>query len=358
MSVMERLKRKSMKDTALFGLVVAVIAVGICFAAGGRYLPKTFAPKTLAELTPENMEGAFVEDDIYYFYTPYLEEERYRNGIATGEITGVQYVVDFDDNYFMGLSIHKSYLDKAEEMMEACDQFYDGTISAEQVPVFHVKGTVMAMDQEEKGYFHEMAGGRQEVLDAMLPYYINMDMAGNVQISLMYVFCGIAALVVLLVAYRFVKAAAGGYQKKLKAKLAAMGDPAAMEERLTRFYDSVEPVGGVRLGEEFVMFEVGAESVLVRPWEVLWAYQSTTQHRTNGIPSGKSHAVVLCMSDGKRISLSMKEKKVKELLPMIAEKLPGTVVGYTKELEHLYEQNRGAFLEKWEQARPGCTAQV
>ena len=39
-----------------------------------------------------------------------------------------------------------------------------------------------------------------------------------------------------------------------------------------------------------VFFQNGAESILLRPWDVAWAYQSTTQHRTNGIPTGKTYA--------------------------------------------------------------------
>lgn len=357
MNALNCLKKQSVRDVGVAGVILAAIAAAVCLLFGGQNLIKTLSPKTFAELSPETMEGQYVEDDVYFLYTPYLETEKYKNSRPTGEITGVQYVIDLDGYYYMGLSAHKSDLDRTEELMNACDEYYEGKLAPEDIPVLHVKGTIKSMDSDEKRYYHEMAGGSQEVLDAMLPYYLDMGYAGKYPLFMVYLIDAVSAVLIAIALYRLMKALTGGYQKDLKKKLEAMGDPAVMEEKLNRFYEGSDPVNGVRLGEEFVLFQVGADSMLFRPWDILWVYQNTTQHRTNGIPTGKTHSAVLCTAEGKRISLSMSDKKVKELLAAIEQKLPGTILGYSKELDKLYEQNRGAFLAKWEEARPGCTRQ-
>ena len=153
-----------------------------------------------------------------------------------------------------------------------------------------------------------------------------------------------------------VKAAHGSYQKKMLQKLRDMGDESAMLEKLELFYDNTNPVGGVRMGSEFVMFQSGAKTVLLRPWDIAWAHQSTTRHRTNGIPTGKTHAAVLRTMDGAQYSLTMKELQVQQLLDAMQAALPGTVLGYCKETEQLYRQDRAAFMARWEAARPGCSS--
>ena len=129
-----------------------------------------------------------------------------------------------------------------------------------------------------------------------------------------------------------------------------------MLEKLQLFYENTSPVCGVRMGSDYVLFQSGPASVLLRPWELAWAYQSTTQHRTNGIPSGKTYATILRTMDGKQYTLSMNKNQVQELLDAMHTTLPGTVLGYTKELESLYKNDRSAFAARWEEACPGCTA--
>ena len=107
---------------------------------------------------------------------------------------------------------------------------------------------------------------------------------------------------------------------------------------------------------EYVFFQEGPNSILLRPWEVAWAYQSTTQHRTNGIPSGKTYAAVLRTMDGKQYTLGMSESQVQTLLGAMETALPGTVLGYSDELAGLYRNNRAFFSQRWEEKAPGCTA--
>lgn len=351
MEWLKRLKmtsvKKSIPGLVLFAALAAALLIFTkCYGVAGM-----LAPKTLADLTPETMDGAFVEDDIYFLYTPYLEIQRYKSG-ERPRTTAMQYLTDFDDVYYMGLYVRSGRLDEAEEMMDACASYMDGDGSWEDVPILHVKGRIRAMDEDDLGYYMEIAEGDPEWEEILLPYYLEVDYINNIPIWGSIACLAGAILLLLLGLWPMFKALRGGFQKQVRAKLAEGGSLEAEAEKAERFYDSAQEVSGVRMDRNYVFFQNGAESILLRPWDVAWAYQSTTQHRTNGIPSGKSYAAVLRTMDGKTYTLGMKEEKVQALLTAMQTALPGVVLGYNDEVEKLYKSDRAAFRRRWEEKMP------
>lgn len=348
MQFLKQLRSISLRKNLPAIIILFIISAAIFIGFGCQNLFKLLSPKTLSELTPENMEGAYVEDDIYYFYTPYLQEEKYKNNHPTGKITSIQFIVDFDETYYMGLSVHGDDLDGAEDMMEACDDYYYGEITAEEVPVYHVKGTIRAMDREVSDYYYDAASDSPDTQEVMLPYYLDVNRIGSNSFIEVWIWTAISLILLLISLFMFIKALTGGYQKKLKTKLESMGSLDAMTGRLERFYDSTAPVCGVRMDSNFIFFQHGAESIMLLPRDLAWAYQSTTQHRTYGIPTGKSHAVTFRTMDGRSYGLSMKENQIHTLLDAIHQNYPAVVIGYNVELEQLYKNNRNAFAARWE----------
>ena len=80
-----------------------------------------------------------------------------------------------------------------------------------------------------------------------------------------------------------------------------------MLEQLETFYQSTEPVNGVRAGR-WMMFETGGKTTVLDAENVAWAYMRTVQHRTNGIPTGKTHGLVVRTRDKKMYEISMKKQ--------------------------------------------------
>lgn len=357
MEWLNRLKKESLRKVLVRIVLLLALSVALFVLFGCQNLLGTLSPKTLAELTPETLEGAYVEDDIYFLYLPYVEVEQYRNNVRTGTV-GMQYLTNFDDTYYMGLYVHKDSLTEAREMMDACDAYMQGSLDAGQVPVLHVKGTIRLMDEDDQGYYYDLAGGDAGLEALMLPYYLDVNRVGKQTFATVAVFAAASLVCLVLAAAPLVKALTGGYQKQVRRKLAGMGDTLAAAERVERFYESTEPVCGVRMNSEYVFFQNGAHSILLRPWDVAWAYQSTTQHRTNGIPTGKTYAAVLRTMDGKTYTLGMPEADVQTLLERMQTALPGTVLGYSDELQALYRNDRAAFSARWEEKVPGCTARA
>lgn len=149
-----------------------------------------------------------------------------------------------------------------------------------------------------------------------------------------------------------VRALFGDYQKDVRAFLAENGCAREAEQ----FYYSTAPMQGIYLGREFVYFKKNLKDVMLRPWDVAWAYHHTMTHLALFIPVGKSHSVVLRTMGGKTYEFPVPKKKVEELLGSIQAFMPGTVVGYNYNLEKAYQENRQAFAARWEEKVPGCMA--
>lgn len=363
MDWLKQLKANSVKKS-IPGLILFVgIAVAVVLITRVWHVFGILAPKTLDELTPETLDGAFVDDDIYYIYGSYLEIESYRDNRRIGT-SGMQYLIDMDETYYMGLFVHAGKVDEAEQAEKDLDEFYETlyTMDSEpsqefldSIPVFHVRGMVRAMDDDDLGYYRDATADLDDA-SLFLPYYLEVDYVNGIPVWGCFALLAGVLFLLWLGVWPMVKALRGGFQKQVRAKLAEDGSPERAAEQAELFYNNTPEVCGVRMSSSYVFFQDGAESILLRPWDVAWAYQSTTQHRTNGIPSGKTYAAVLRTMDGKQYTLGMKEAQVKELLEAMSTALPGTVLGYDKQLEQTYKNNRDAFRQRWAEHMPQGTA--
>lgn len=88
-----------------------------------------------------------------------------------------------------------------------------------------------------------------------------------------------------------------------------------------------------------------AFTLRVRPLgEIAWAYQLTTKHSVNFVPTGKSYQAKIWDRQGRLISIKAKESVVQALLTRIGQKAPWVVLGFNAPLENLYKKQRAQFL--------------
>lgn len=353
METMRELKNKSLHKVLPVSALLIIGGLAIFFLYGCYKLPQTFAPKTLTDLPVDELEGSFVQADIDYLYDYYMYSEQTRNNVSTGTITSMEYLIDCGE-YYMGLRVPQGLVKDTREMLKRCQQ---GDMSS----VFKVRGMVMPMDGTRLRYYKEalnydnMPPAQQE---KFLLLYIDADQIGGHDIKIVWTLFVVSLVLLVWGIVRLAKAAGGGYQKPLRRKLASMGDPTQMEERFEQFYQAREPVAGLRMDDEFLLIESGAKQELMRPWEVAWAYQCTTNHYRGFIKTGTSYALRLRLMNGKQRDIAMGEKNVQAALAAMGQAMPGVVLGYSKELEASYRQNREAFRQRWEAVRPGCTSRA
>jgi hypothetical protein len=95
----------------------------------------------------------------------------------------------------------------------------------------------------------------------------------------------------------------------------------------------------------------------VRPLgELAWAYQLTTQHRVNFVPTGKSYQAKIYDRQGRLIAIQAKEQAVQALLVKIGQKAPWVVLGFNAGLENLFKRQRDQFLAAVDQRKAALKA--
>lgn len=351
MKWLKQLKLVSLRARAPWIGACLVLSIGIFWGTGCGELVRCLTPRTLSELTEESLEGAYVADGIPYLHILYAREEAYRLGEPTGEILSLYYAIDFGEGRYMGLCVHRGGLDRAERMMSACQVYRYGELPREKIPVLPVSGTVKAMEGEELACFMALAGGNEALAAAMLPYYIDVGRIGprTMTAQVLLTLTALAFLVLALIPV--IRSLSGVYQRQVIAVLSQSWSRSIAAERAGQFYDRTQPVCGVRMGPEYVFFQQGPKSILLRPWDVVWAYQEDLPrpfHR-------QVHAVLLRTTDGAQYALPMDSRRADQLLEAMSQALPGTTIGYTQETERLYREDRDALSARWEEVRSAKT---
>lgn len=106
------------------------------------------------------------------------------------------------------------------------------------------------------------------------------------------------------------------------------------------------------LTENWLIIFKGLNFQATKYSDVIWLYKKITQHRTYGVPTGKTFMAMIYDKHGQTISLQGKEADVDEVLTLVAQKAPQAIKGYAVQLFNLYRKNRPAFLAEVEKRSP------
>jgi hypothetical protein len=77
------------------------------------------------------------------------------------------------------------------------------------------------------------------------------------------------------------------------------------------------------------------------PEAIVWAYQKVTTTKVYGVvPVSKSNALVLALRDGQRLHANNGERDIHSLLGWLQTNMPWVPLGYSSELESMYQRRR------------------
>jgi len=74
--------------------------------------------------------------------------------------------------------------------------------------------------------------------------------------------------------------------------------------------------------------------------DIIWCYKMVTQHRTNGIPTGKTYAAHILDRHGKNLVIPGKEAEVNQVLENTIRFAPGVAAGFSDQLSVLWQKDR------------------
>lgn len=114
--------------------------------------------------------------------------------------------------------------------------------------------------------------------------------------------------------------------------------------------------GGQRFGKlqfttNWVLQSLAYKTNVMRVRDVLWAYPKVTKHYHNGIPTGKTYSAIIRDAQGQSVEVSGKKDTVPQLLQSLQQRMPWILIGYSKELEALWQKEKPRFFALAEQRR-------
>jgi hypothetical protein len=90
--------------------------------------------------------------------------------------------------------------------------------------------------------------------------------------------------------------------------------------------------------------------------DVVWAYKKVTQHRTNGVPTGKTYAAQFWDRHGVCITVTGREAVVNQALEAAYQHAPWLLTGFSPDLEQAWKSNRAAMIAAVDQRRQQVAA--
>jgi len=342
----EELKKKTFKKCLL--RVIILTAAGVVLtgltATGAFYSLIGYVP--FENLSPEQIKRQWVSLELKENYGCFMEQVEYSEDTNYSRTTNLSYVILTGDEH--DLRYRYMAIRVPAGCQEAMDRMYQDNFDGVPTESVHFIGRIKKLQGEEYKYFKSyfLNGGfsQEEFQEATLPYYIQVltDPKGS---SAAYIFLCLAGLLLIIAGLVFlIRGLTGGYLKKLRKDISVIG---VSDANADADYNRAAAVcEDVRLGRLFTYYVEKGYPRAVPNTRIMWAYQNTINHHTNGIPTGISYSVALHIEGWKNvITLGMPEAGAQEMLRRYNELFPWIMVGYSEDLKSLFYRERAQFLQ-------------
>lgn len=347
--MLAELKKKSIMR-AIPLVLLFVIAGGVLFAAEFSNIRSLLRGHVKFEtLLPDEINGdLIVEASINANFGAYMEEYSKNTKTNVTRTTDIYYVIwtgddDSEDYKYMGIKVPASYGGQMDRMAEA-------TYNYEMSDTIYFTGAVNKMSSEEyqyfREYFQESDWTDEEIDEYTLPYYISVGALTGGAATSAYVIFGIGIALIVFGVIILLYALSGGDVKAFQKEAATLG---MSEMELEAEYAGARVMiqkDNLRIGRRLIFYMTGRRTRVIVNDKIVWAYQQSTTHRTNGIKTGTTYEIlVYLLNEKKARRINMPgEEKAGEVLQYMYENIPTAVVGYTDELLSLFNKDYQGFL--------------
>lgn len=347
----EELRKKSFKGSLLVAILFLIAGIALAgFNAGNAFFATT-GYVDFTTLTPDEIKNQLVDVELVENFGCYLEEYSENTTTHYRTTTDYYYIIytgahdDLETDYkYMTIKVPASAGTKMDAMT---DNTYNGILSSPM----SFSGKIQKLDEEEYGYFvefwEEMGFTETDIEELTLPYYINAyDSKGSQNGMYIFLFLAGAALAVLGL-FLIIRGATGGCLKKIRKDIASAGYTESGIESDYGSAVSYAKKSDIKIGRLMTYFSLNSANPRAIPNnKLMWVYQNTTTHRTNGIKTGTTYSV-MCFVEGFKNAFTISvpnEATAQEILTKINQMCPWVVVGYSDDLRKMFNKDRAQFL--------------
>lgn len=346
----EDLKKKILKSQLVFTIIVILLGLGLAGWNAANAYYAIFGYADFKSLAPDKIRGQLVEVDLTENFGSYLKVTKTttRSSGSTSKTVDYYYLIwTGDDNAdewrYMSIKVPQSYASQMNKMADSADAGYSSD------PI-HFYGKIKKLSGENYDTFREIfekdGWTDAEIAEGTLPYCIN-TFANKTAMNVMYILLFAAgAFLTVFGVFRITKVASGGSLKKLREDITSAGYTESMADADYRAAVSYNKKGDIKIGRLMIYYLSGDNARAIPNSKIMWAYQNTVTHRTNGVKTGTTYNLMLfdeLFPKGHTMSVD-NESVVQAMLKQIVDTLPWVVVGYSDELSKAYNKNRAQFL--------------
>lgn len=375
--MLRSLKQKTLVGKLWLIIGLAIAAAAVCIWVGPGLIQLVQGPTYFEPLEDNDLaalQGRYVEADIDTLIDYYAETVTSESG-KRDQIKSRDYVLPIntpDQTVYIGVEIPKSKLDDAEAVVADTERFLnDGDDYTWDGSYVSVRGTLQPMDAETealfRNYFYDAGITDAEISladDSAFRPLVIVDGKVNGDEPATIIFMGAVALVMILGAvWTLVSSLTGGYQKQIRAYIAASDDPQGTEQALDRFYEDTMQEGDVRMSRSWLMYIHGGDSWVLAGDDVVWAYQHTLRRKMYGIITvGKDVSVKVYSASEKKAdrchTITVRnEEEAHKLLEDLQRTYPDVMIGYADEVEAKYNADPAVFHKAVIAARQKAAAE-
>lgn len=362
--MLDELKRKIMRGKLIWA--ACFLAAGLGLAV---YLFPTIAgllagPKDLYSLSADQLEGAYVTADIDTILDWYAQTVESKKG-SLDRTTSREYLIPTADAY-IGMELPASMLKSANAVMTDTQSWLSDRTGSYVSSGAHIQvtGTIHRMDEETEGYYDKLLGyyfSEAQIEQLCYPLVLECNSVGRTPANLhIPALLGMAACL-LAGLWFLIRSLNGAYLRPITRYVGARPDPEAAMAQLDTLYAREPLFGKVKLDRNWLIYDSGADSFVLSTQDIAWVFASVTQHRRNGIPTGKTYAVAVCGKSerkGKRRHLipTASEKDSHALIALLHTYVPDAVYGYDAGFNRPYDKDPEAFVREMQARRAAAAA--
>lgn len=347
----ETIRKKSFKKVLIVSIILILAGGALMVFKAQDTFYGIFGYQDFTKLEPDEIKNQLVDIELVANYGCYLEQYEENTDTHSVKTTHYYYVIytgapdDVASDYkFMTIKVPARY---GTQMDNMATNTYDGIPSS---PI-NFSGKIKKLDSKEYKYFKEFWEDNEfteeEIEEWTLPYYISMvDKAGNNGVNFVLFGAGLFLLVWGILG--IVRAFNGSYLKKLRKDITDAGYSAESLESDFNGAAVFCKKEDIRIGRLFSYVDLNSSLPrAIFNGKILWAYQNTTTHRTNGIKTGTTYSIMYFV-EGQKNALVVSvpdEATAQAILQKMSTMFPWIVFGYSEELKKLFSKERSQFME-------------
>ena len=341
----EELKKKALKSTLAWSII---LIIGGVVLAGWNAMDAFYSVQggvDFSTLGYEELGSQIVNVDLEYNFGCYLKAYSENTKTHATTTTDYYYIIltrdgEAMDDRFLSIKVPARYGSELDAMAMA-------TAEGRETTPMTFYGKIKKLDSEEmyyfKDFFKDVDWTDEDIEAETLPYYIDYIWQPATMIYVVLFVAGIVLLIYGII--RIASAASGGSLKKLHKDIAGFTESSVESDfRNAKFFDKK---GTLRVGKLMTYYMSGSVPRAIPNNKMMWAYQNTVTHRTNGVKTGTTYNVMVYGETApKGLTFSVANEAVsQDMLNYFNATLPWVVVGYSDELKKLYNKDRAQFLQ-------------